>query len=255
MSACLRYITGIPHTVQEADYNRAPKNKVPFIEHDGKLIGDSQLIIRYLENTFNVSYMSGLVGEGKQSFVPYSKLSATDKAQSEFIRILCEAELYWAILSTRWAGKEGLCRTETAWQNTVSSYFDAIPSFLRGAITAMIRVDTLRDAWGQGFSRHSPDDQLYLAKRYVMALSTALGSNTYMLGSFPTECDCSAFGTLDCLLDDSKWPNDLTDFLKKECPNLVRYHSAIRHSVFADFQPELKLPAGVSEVKAFPNQR
>jgi glutathione S-transferase len=251
--------TGIPHVIKEADHNEAPKSKVPYIKHDGHLLGDSQLIIRYLENTFNVSKMSYLGGvknknKNKHAFTPFAKLSATERAHSELIRILCEQDLYWGILSVKWGGKGGICRSESAWHNTVESSFQAIPAAMRGIITAMIRVVMLRDMWGQGLRRHSPDDQLYLMKRSVETLSTMLGSQTYMLGSFPSECDCIAFGTLDGLLDDSKWPNDLTNFITDSCPNLVRYHRAIRESVFGDMRVGDEMPAGVSDVKGCYNE-
>lgn len=222
-------------------------------------MGDSQLIIRYLENTFNVSSMSMNsifnLGGSKNHFIPFAKLSSTERAQSELIRILCEQDLYWGILSMKWAGKEGICRSETAWHNTVDSYFQAIPVPLRGIITSMIRVDVLRDAWGQGLRRHSPRDQMYLMQRAVETLSVTLGKNTYMLGSAPSECDCIAFATLDCLLDDSKWPNELTTFVNDSCPNLVRYHRSIRLSVFQDVQVGDTLPPGVSDVKGIFNER
>ena len=239
--------------IKEADFNKAPKNKVPYIEHDGNLLGDSQLIIRYLENTFNVNYMSGL-GGGKNHFIPFAKLSSTEKAQSELIRILCEHDIYWGILSIKWAGEGGICRTETAWHNTVENYFGAIPAVIRGVITSMIRVDVLRDSWGQGLQRHSPEDQLYFMKRSLETLSVTLGRNTFMLGDSPSECDCIAFGTLDCLLDDSKWPNALTDFINDTCPNLVRYHRSIRQSVFEDMKLGDKLPPSVTDVKGVFNE-
>lgn len=247
-------LAGIPHEIKEADYNKAPKNKTPYIEHDGNMVGDSELIIRYLENTFNVSYMSGLDG-AKNPFIPFAKLNAADRARSELIRVLCEETLYWGIMSIKWAGKAGICKTETAWHNTVENYFDAIPAAMRGAITSMIRVDVLRDAKGQGLNRHSPDDQLYLMKRAVETLSTSLGKQSFFLGAAPTECDCIAFATLDCLLDDSHWPNELTDFLRDECPNLVRYHRFIRDTVFEDMQVGDKYPAGRPDAKGFFNER
>lgn len=208
------------------------------MEHDGHVIGDSQLIIRYLENTFNVSKLS------EQYFQPFEKLTPSQKAQSDLIRVLCEQDLYWGIVSTKWGGKGGIGRTETCWHNTVISYFSGIPAAMRGVITSMVRVAVLRDAWGQGLVRHSVDDQLWLMKRSVEALSGALGSQKYMLGEAPTECDCIAFGTVDCLLDDSKWPNDLTDFVKRSCPNLVQYHRHIRQSVFADMKTGDRFPSG-----------
>ena len=92
-------------------------------------------------------------------------------------------------------------------------------------------------------------------QRAVETLSTTLGNQTYMLGVSPTECDCITFATLDCLLDDSHWPNELTDFIRDTCPNLVRYHRSIRHSVFEDMAVGDKIPAGMPDAKGFYNER
>jgi hypothetical protein len=50
-------LAGIPHTTNESvsKLNRVPKRKIPFAFHGGYLIEDSQLIIRYIENTFDVN--------------------------------------------------------------------------------------------------------------------------------------------------------------------------------------------------------
>lgn len=103
-------LAGIPHIVQEADIQKAPKSKVPYISHDGNIVGDSQLIIRYLEKVFNVSEMAKTALsriEFKVPFVPFSKLTAEQQALSDMIRITCEGELYWGLASTRWLGKGG----------------------------------------------------------------------------------------------------------------------------------------------------
>ena len=41
-------LTGISHIVKEADMQKAPNGKVPYIMHDNNCIGDSQFILRYL---------------------------------------------------------------------------------------------------------------------------------------------------------------------------------------------------------------
>jgi hypothetical protein len=41
-------LTGVPFKVGDVDMNKTPKGKFPSIEHEGNLIGDTQLIIRYI---------------------------------------------------------------------------------------------------------------------------------------------------------------------------------------------------------------
>lgn len=237
-------LAGVPHVIKEADFEKAPKGKVPYIEHAGSTFGDSQLIVRYIENTFDVAKMAcDVVTKGAKAFVPFESLSAENQGLSDLVRYACEGELYWSLSSVRWAGQTGIGKSESMWHATRDLYFDKIPAFIRGIITAMIRVSVMRDAWGYGLSRHSPNDQYYLATRSLKSLSNILGAKDFFLGDFPAECDCTAFGALECLLDDSRWPNDLTTFMRTECPNLVQYVHRVRQRVFPDVAPSDARPA------------
>jgi glutathione S-transferase len=238
-------LAGIPHKVLEANFDEAPKSKVPYIKHGGAFFGDSELIIRYLENTYDVSKMAEAASKDlglSAPFVPFYKLSEENQAMSDLIRLTCESKIYWAIVSVRWGGTLGISKSEDSWAHTRRLYFEAMPSFIRGPITAMIRASFLRGADAQGLLRHSPKDQLYLASRAIRSLSTLLGDKTYFLGDFPAECDCIAFAALDCCMDDSHWPNPMTDFVRNECPNLVEYAARLRKQLYPDLEVHDKLP-------------
>lgn len=251
-------LAGIPHNVYVADPMKAPKKKVPYIVHDGNTIGDSQLIIRYLENTFNVAEMAKQIVSCKEyptlvtkPFVAFADLSSGDQAISDMVRLLCEQELYWGLVSCRWFGTQGVGKSESLWTNTVANYFTDIPSFIRGPLTSLIRASVWHDAWGHGLVRHSPDDQIYLLKRALKALNTTIGTKRFVLGDFPAECDCISFGTLQPLLDDSKWPNEITLYIRAECKNLVRYMTSIREELFIDMAPGALLPPSKNHYHTF----
>lgn len=128
-------LTGIPHTTHEPNMGKNPKGKAPYAVHGETLISDSQLIIRYLENTFDITRMAP-----SSKFRPYDALSDDQKATCNIVRSLCDGDLYWATVSARWLGAAGLTKTESNWDTTVRTYFGKIPGALRGIITAMIRV-------------------------------------------------------------------------------------------------------------------
>lgn len=240
-------LSGIKHTTGSADVQKAPKSKVPYVKHGANLVGDSQLIIRYLENTFDVKKLSAGVADRYElthAFLPFSQLSASQQAKSDLIRLACESELYWTVVSIRWAGAYGITKTEKNWDITAVKLFDDIPAIFRSPLVRFIRSSVLRDSYGQGFGRHSAADQLYLAKRAISALSVMLGSDPFFLGKNPSECDCIAFGTIEQLLADSIWPNELTSFVRREFPNLVEYCDRIRNTVFRDVQPGQRFPPG-----------
>lgn len=48
----------IPYQIKAASFAQAPNGKIPYIEHNGRLIGDSSLIIDYLKQTFGIGSMS-----------------------------------------------------------------------------------------------------------------------------------------------------------------------------------------------------
>lgn len=244
-------LSGIPHTVAVADMQKAPKSKVPYMEHGETTVGDSQLIIRYLENTYNVKKTA--VAASAQyaltpahAFVPFDNLSPTQQAKSDLIRLTCEGELYWATISFRWGGEFGMSRDEGNWVTSVREYFSDIPAIIRPVLVRFIRGSVLRDAYGQGFCRHSAEDQIYLAKRAISALSVMLGTGPFFLGKAPAECDCIAYGSLEQLLSDHLWKIDLADYIRKECPNLVEFRELVQSTVFSDVQPGKRLLDGVT---------
>jgi glutathione S-transferase len=245
-------LSGIPHSTQVADVQKAPKSKVPYIEHGKNVVGDSQLIIRYLENTHNVKKMAAAAAaryDMTHPLLPFDHLSVTQQAKSDCIRLTCESDPYWALISLRWGGEYGMAKSEGHWDRSVSILFHAIPAVIRPVLVRFIRGSVLRDAYGQGFCRHSVEDQLYLVKRAFSALSGMLGTGPFFLGKTPSECDCIAYGTVDQFLADSdtRWPNELGPFLRTECPNLVEFRDRIRSTVFKDVQAGQNLPPGVEK--------
>ena len=250
LSTYLR-LAGISHTVHEAKFEDAPKSKVPYIKQGSQFFGDSQLIIRYIENTYDVS-RSALAAAKEytlaKGFVPFACLTKEQQAQSDMIRLLCESDLYWVAVSMRWAGELGVAKSEEAWHTTAQKYFGAIPSLIRWILVPMIRVNLLRDAWGQGYFRHSPNDQVFLAKRGLAALSVQLGNKDYFLGKFPSECDCAVFGILNSgLIADSTWTiNEIQQFIMDECPNLVDYERRLRQTLFPDMKAGQLLPPSIT---------
>jgi hypothetical protein len=136
-------LNNIPHTIHESDPSRAPNGKTPYVVHGKNIFGDSQFIIRYLENTFDTD-KSSLIAKNKynlsNSYIRYNNLSKKDQAISELLRITCETQLYYGLISKIWGGKYGISKTESNWKGTVKSYFVAIPSFLQPILCPLIRA-------------------------------------------------------------------------------------------------------------------
>lgn len=247
-------MAGIPHRIinaMDGGFQKNKKGKVPVMIHGDAVVGDSQLIIRYLENTFDVvksAEQSVSRFPGSTKFVPFDALTPEQQAISTMVRITLESECYWGGVSNRWLGAVGITENEKNWDTTVAAYFGDIPALLRGILVPMIRANLARDAWSYGLARHSPKDQLFLCQRAWKAISTTLGNKPYLLGDFPSECDCIAFGMLDGLVSEKDtWTSPLCDYVIAECPNLVKYTQRIKSIYFADFTPGDKLPKAITD--------
>src|SRR5688500_7322832 len=81
---CYLKMAGVPYKAQMADFRRAPKGKVPFIEEDGKLLGDSQHIIEHLKRKHGDPFDA--------------KLSPEQLATGHLVRRVLEETLYWHII-------------------------------------------------------------------------------------------------------------------------------------------------------------
>lgn len=235
-------MAGIPHKLRPAEIGKNPKGKIPYILHNNNLIGDSELIIRYFENSYDLNRMSvsnavkPLNNNTIPKFIPYPDLSPEQQAVSDLVRVTCESDLYWTLVSNRWLGEYGVSKSEANWNTTKRLFFGPIPALIRWALVPFIRAKTMRDAHSVGLARHSPDDQIYLARRLFKALSTQLGDKNFFLGDIVSNVDATAFGLLENLISTTAtWPNPFTEFFTNECANLPAYVTRLRSTFFEDF--------------------
>ncbi len=152
-----------------------PKNKVPFAEIDGQLIGDSELIIDRIK---------GLLGEDMSS-----GLSAVQRAKSLVIRRLVEEHLYFVLMHSRWIDDAG-------WAVFAPLVFGHIPTLIRPIIRNKIRKIVRQNLIAQGISRHTNDEIYAKGQMDIQALSGILGDNRYFIGPKPELTDASAYGLL-----------------------------------------------------------
>jgi glutathione S-transferase len=153
----------------------APNGRVPYVDIDGKILGDSTLIISEMKRRFG----DPLDGA----------LSKEQKAQSLMIQRLIENHLYFASAWFRFSEEE-------SW-NYIRDYFKAqLPPFIGRFIVKIIRKDALRIFKTQGIGEHSNEQILEFAKADLTALSDWLGEKPFFLGDKPTTVDASAYGQL-----------------------------------------------------------
>jgi glutathione S-transferase len=215
LDAFLR-MTGIPHKAVIAPTPfAAPKRKAPWIEHEGKAIGDSGFIIDYLRKRFDVD--------------PEAHLSASERATGHALRRLIEENLYWTMVYDRWI-------VDPNWKIFRDVVLGGVPIPMRYAIAPVARNGVRKQLRGHGIGLHTADEIHAIGQRDITALSDALGEKPYFLGTQPTEIDAVAYGQLANIMN-----VPIASPVKDEArsrPNLVAFVNRFRDRYYAQSAPE-----------------
>lgn len=175
LDAYLR-ITDIPHrAVMAPTPFPGPKRKAPWIDHDGKSIGDSNFIIDYLQTKFGVD--------------PDRELNAGQRATALAFKRMIEENLYWTMVYDRWMVDANFAVFRKA-------IFAGLPAPLRAIVPAMARRNVGKQLRGHGIGVHTRDEIHAIGRRDIAALSDFLGGNSYFMGAKATSIDASAYGQL-----------------------------------------------------------
>ncbi len=169
-------MAGLPYEVVDAIPLQGPKGKLPFIEDNGKRIGDSRFIIEYLKQTYGDSVDD--------------HLTPPERAVSNAMQRLIEDDLFWAFMFARWG------KRDKNWAENKHALFSKLPPVVRGLVPVLVRRHILKVFRGQGMGRHTEAEIYQLGRQDLSALSDQLGENPWFMGVKPTTLDASAFGSL-----------------------------------------------------------
>ncbi|MEP0522063.1 MAG: glutathione S-transferase family protein [Hyphomicrobiales bacterium] len=191
---CLLQLSGqdweIKHTT---DPRKAPKGKLPVLEHDGKVVADSDDIRDYLENTFDIDFDKGL--------------SPQERAISRAVIRMMEEHVYFALSCDRWVNDEN-------WVHVKQAYFSNMPPIIGGLITNAIRKQVINANKGQGLGRHSPTERFQRVKKDIDAVEIILADQPFLFGDFPTAADVSAVTMLSACAA-APVPTDISKYINQ----------------------------------------
>lgn len=159
----------IPHEVKLADIRKAPKGKVPYVELDGRLVGDSSLVIEVLKGHF---------GDRLDA-----KLEPRQRAEGRLLQRTLEEATYFVEVYNRWL-TGNFPVTRDALLGGMGLPRPAIVLF-----GSMIQRKQRRTLYGQGISRHSPSEIYEYGRRDFAAAAALLGDGPYLFGSEPSSYD------------------------------------------------------------------
>jgi len=211
----------LPYRAVFGDPRTAPKRKMPYVEHGGRVISDSQHVIDVLEADPDASAIPPLDGW----------LDARQKAEGHVLRRALEEGFYFITFFTRWFHP-------ASWARYAPIYYPYLPKGLGRFIMPMLRRGVGKTLAAQGTGRHSAAEIYAMGERDVAALSAILGERTFVLGESPSTSDATAFAFLSSSLD---FPvtTPITEAIRSH-PNLVRYHAHVRRAYLADWKPVIK---------------
>ncbi|MFO0588898.1 MAG: glutathione S-transferase C-terminal domain-containing protein [Polyangiaceae bacterium] len=189
-------MTGVEHRTAIGDVRKAPSRKLPYIDEDGRLLGDSSLIIEHLLATARAKPLPG------------DALTATDAAIAAAFKGMLESELYFVILFSRWAEDYGFSRYKPVLVKSVASM--GVPSVLAPLVVRMLRRQMISQTYQQGMGRHASRVVLDKGKNHLDALAVHLADKPFFMGAEHGTIDATLFGFLDCIFGTPLCPT-LTD--------------------------------------------
>jgi glutathione S-transferase len=175
LDAYLR-IANIPfQAVVDATPFKAPKGKLPWIEHEEQRIADSGFIIEYLAIRFDCD--------------PNRGLSAAERAVARALRRLIEENLYWTMVYDRWM-------VEDNWRSFRDVVLSRVPVPVRSVIAPVARRGVRRQLHGHGIGLHSQDEIHAIGLGDIAAVADFLGDKPFLMGETASEIDAIAYGFL-----------------------------------------------------------
>lgn len=205
----------IPYEAISTDPRRAPKGKLPWIEHDGRAIGDSGLILEHLKARF---------GDPLDAH-----LTAAERARGHLVRRMLEESTYFVSLYARWMEDENFAQVSRV-------LFAALPAPVRLIAPPLVRKRVKSALLAQGYGRHRPEEVYALGLRDLEALAEVLADAPFLLGERPTSYDCTVYAALAGLIV-PPLPSPLQAAARAE-PRFGAYVERMQSRAWAGWRPE-----------------
>jgi glutathione S-transferase len=200
-------MAGLAYEARIGDVRKMPKRKLPAIETDGELMGDSGLIIEHLRAKH---------GDPLND----AALTSIERAAARALRALVESELYFAAVYYRWVAEPGwrACEPE------ILGYMRkmGVPGWLAPMLARKARKAVHGQLKAQGMGRHSPSEIAAIGCEGLTAVSDYLADKPFILGAAPHTLDATMFGFAHALLA-APIDSPLKDAALARA-NLVAYH-------------------------------
>jgi glutathione S-transferase len=167
------------------DVRKAPKKKLPYIEHDGRVIGDSSFIIEHLKSSF-----------GDKLDL---EIGSKERAVAAAFQAMIEEQLYFVILYQRWQDDRGWETYTPVLREILGAA--GVPGPLRGVLASSIRKQITKTLRAQGTGRHTRDEVDGIGTRIIQSISDWMGDRAFFLGEEPRAIDATVYSFLSSIMD------------------------------------------------------
>jgi glutathione S-transferase len=188
---------------------KGPKGKLPAIEDDGRLIGDSEIIRWHLETKYGVDFDKGL-GE-------------RERAQAHAFCRMLEERTYWIEVYNRWLEPEHFALLKAA-------FFAKLPPVVGPIVTRLIQRKVRRSLLAQGVGRHAAEERARMGAADVAAVAAELGDKPFFMGAEPTGADATVYAFLAGVID-PPFASPMKEAALRRA-NLVAYNGRLREQFF-----------------------
>lgn len=204
-------MAGVPYEFVIAnDPNKGPKGKSPWIEIGDVCMGDSTLIIEYLEKRFEIDLDA--------------HLNEQQRALALSVQRMLEEHYHQCFEHQLFFGRGA--------EERLQEFAATMPIPLRWLVPTVLKRTFKTQLHARGMGRHSEEVIIAQGKADLDALSVLLGDQTYFLGDKPSSIDACVFGFLGVSLYVAG-DNPLYQY-GASLENLMRYCERMRTQYFPE---------------------
>lgn len=177
-------LMNIPYTPKISGPQKSPKQKLPTIHVDGRIISDSSVIIAHFEAQQTHSLDMGM--------------NAEEHAIATAFQAMLEEKLYFITAWSRWADNAGW----SAYQPAFQKYFKTVgvPSLMIPLVMKVARKKVVKSIWTQGIGRHTPAEIYAMGAQILKAVSDFLGDKPFLMGEQVRTIDATVFAFLSGII-------------------------------------------------------